>query len=140
MDRLRAEKRVYLDFQKNEAEMERLNRLVISYEYKRHEEKLNRSGADNEARNARLNEFKNTAQAMQSEIDRIEAEKTEVSEKMKQNSSGGSKVRELEKLIKEYSTQAVRLKTKKGLLESSTTDEQKALSLLASQRGEVNTL
>jgi structural maintenance of chromosome 2 len=126
-----------LDFQKNETEMERLNRLVISYEYKRHEERLNRSGADNQARNTTLNDLKNTAENIQGEINKIDEEKNEVSEKMKQNSSGGSKIRELEKQIKDYSTQSVRLRTKKGLLESSTTDEQKALSLLASQRGEV---
>lgn len=137
LDHLRAEKRVYLDFQKNETEMERLNRLVISYEYKKHEERLNKSGADNEARLAKVTELKNTVQVIEGEMEKIEQQKKGISAKMKQNSSNGSQIKELEKKIKEYSTQAVRLSTKKGLLESSTTDEQKALSLLATQRGEV---
>lgn len=128
---------MYLDFQKNETEMERLNRLVIAYEYKKHEERLQRSGADNETRNNQMNELKNNVEVMQNEINKIDEEKKAVSEKMKDGSSGGSKIKELERNIKDLSTQSVRLNTKLGLLESSTTDEQKALSLLATQRGEV---
>lgn len=137
LDHLRAEKRVYLDFQKNEAEMERLNRLVISYEYKKHEEKLNKSGADNDNRHTMINELKAKVHAIESEIQKIEQEKKSVSEKMKKNSASGSKIRDLEAQIKEYSTQLVRLNTKKDLLESSTTDEQRSLSMLATQKGEL---
>ncbi|CAO3620284.1 unnamed protein product [Mucor fragilis] len=136
LDHLRAEKRVYLDFQKNEAEMERLNRLVISYEYKKHEEKLNKSGADNEARFNKISELRANVQAIEEEMQRIESQKKAVSEKMKKNSASSGKIKELEAKIKEYTTQLVRLKTKKDLLESSTTDEQRSLSLLATQKGE----
>ncbi|KAI8643677.1 P-loop containing nucleoside triphosphate hydrolase protein [Parasitella parasitica] len=134
LDHLRAEKRVYLDFQKNEAEMERLNRLVISYEYNKHEEKLSKSGADNDAK---INELKTKVQAAQDDIKKLELQKKSVSEKMKKDSSSGIKIRELEAQIKEHSTQLVRLKTKKDLLESSTTDEQRSLSQLATQKGEL---
>lgn len=137
LDRLRTEKRVYLDFQKNEAEMERLNRLVIAYEYKKHEERLNRSGADNDSRTTKMDELKNNSTTIKNEIKKIDEEKNALSEKMKQNSSGSSNIRELEKKIKDYSTQSVRLNTKKGLLETSIADEQRALSSLSSQRGEV---
>lgn len=137
LDRLRTEKRVYLDFQKNEAEMERLNRLVIAYEYKKHEERLNRSGADNDSRTTKMDELKNNSTTIKNEIKKIDEEKNALSEKMKQNSSGSSNIRELEKKIKDYSTQSVRLNTKKGLLETSIADEQRALASLSSQRGEV---
>ncbi|KAG1124874.1 hypothetical protein G6F42_009222 [Rhizopus arrhizus] len=136
LDHLRSEKRVYLDFQKNEAEMERLNRLVISYEYKKHEEKLNKSGADSEARLNKINELKAHVQAIEEEIQRIDYQKKAVSEKMRKNSASAGKIKDLEAKIKEYTTQLVRLKTKKDLLESSTTDAQRSLSLLATQKGE----
>lgn len=137
LDRLRAEKRVYLDFQKNEAEMERLNRLVVAYEYKKHEDRLNRSGADNDSRATKMEELKNSVNTIKNEIKKIDEEKNALSEKMRQNSTSSNNIRELEKKIKDYSTQSVRLNTKKGLLESSITDEQRALASLASQKGEV---
>ncbi|KAI7903060.1 uncharacterized protein BX663DRAFT_434418 [Cokeromyces recurvatus] len=137
LDRLRAEKRVYLDFQKTEVEMERLNRLVISYEYKKHEDRLNKSGADNDARTHKINELKENAQVLGNEIKLIEEQKMAISAKMKENSESGNKIKSLEKKIKECSTQSVRLNAKKVLLESSTTDEQKTLSLLATQKGEL---
>ncbi|KAI8973317.1 hypothetical protein BDF20DRAFT_824084 [Mycotypha africana] len=136
LDRLRAEKRVYLDFQKTEAEMERLNRLVISYEYKKHDDRLNRTG-DNEARIQQLIDLKKTVKALEDELNNIDTDRKAVSAKMSKNSSHSSKIKELEQRIKEYSTQAVRLNTKKGLLETSTADEQKSLSLLSGQKGEL---
>lgn len=42
LDKLRNEKRTYLDYQKTEAEMERLNRLMVAYEYKRQEVRFSR--------------------------------------------------------------------------------------------------
>lgn len=37
MDQLRQEKRVYLDFQKTESDIERLSRTLIAFEYTRHQ-------------------------------------------------------------------------------------------------------
>lgn len=138
LDRLRAEKRVYLDFQKNEAEMERLDRLVVACEYKKHEDRLNRSGADHDTRLRKMDELKNLSKTTKNEIKKIDEEKNALSEEMKQNSSSSNSIRALENKLKEYSTQSVRLNTKKVLLESSITDEQKTLASLSSQRGEVS--
>lgn len=137
LDHLRAEKRVYLDFQKNELEMERLNRLVISYEYKKHEDKLNKSGADNEARHTKVKELQEAVNVLEAEIKKIDQEKKSVSEKMQKNSANATRIKELERQIKEYSTQSVRLTTKLKLVKSSTTDEQRSLSALTQQKGEV---
>ncbi|RCI07057.1 Structural maintenance of chromosomes protein 2 [Rhizopus stolonifer] len=136
LDRLRAEKRVYLDFQKNEAEMERLNRFVISYEYKKHEERLNKSGADTEARQAKMKELTEAVETIEHELATLLEQKRAMSDKMEKNSSAG--IQQLEQQIKQYATQIVRLNTKRDLLASSTTDEQKSLSLLATQRGELD--
>ncbi|KAI8378675.1 RecF/RecN/SMC [Choanephora cucurbitarum] len=135
LDHLRAEKRIYLDFQKNEAEMERLNRFVISYEYKKHEERLNKSGSDFHNRQAKMNELTQAVQLLEAELKKVAEQKEAISKKM--SSSAGKKTKDLEKHIKDYSTQLVRLKTKKDLLESSAADEQKALSHLASQKEEL---
>lgn len=76
LDQLRTEKRVYLDYQKNESEMERLNRLVVAAEYDRHAKKLNRSNADQDERKARLDELQKMIQERSSQIAAIDEEKT----------------------------------------------------------------
>lgn len=138
LDRLREEKRIYQEFQKNETEMEMLNRLVISYEYKKHDDRLNRSDADNTDRIAKLEEFKTMQKTVKKEIENIsDAEKT-LSNSLKSNSPGGKKIETLEMTIKTYSSKKVQLTTKNKLVESSITDEQQALTTLASQKGGVN--
>ncbi|KAG0872348.1 hypothetical protein G6F16_005241 [Rhizopus arrhizus] len=137
LDHLRTEKRIYLDFQKNESEMERLNRLVISYEYNKHKEKLNRSSTDNDRKIEEIDGLKRTIEHLQSEIDKLDEDMKSVTKKMKHTGSSGSKIKQLEATIKEHLTQSVRLNTKKGLLETSVTEEQKMLSSLATQKGEL---
>lgn len=137
LDQLRLEKRVYLDYQKNESEMERLKRLLISYEYKKHEERLNKSSLDNDRKIEEIDNLKKSIQLLQSEIDKLDEDMQSVTNKMKQSGSSSSRIKQLESSIKDYSTQLVRLNTKKGLLETSVTEEQKAISALAAQRGEL---
>ncbi|ORZ01471.1 RecF/RecN/SMC N terminal domain-domain-containing protein [Syncephalastrum racemosum] len=136
LDQLRAEKRAYLDFQKIESEMERLNRLVIAYEYHRHQRKLNRSSADNDARIARVQELREAVQVLSSELARIEQDKKEALEKAKEHSGTNGTYKQLEKKTNDYATQLIRLKTKRDLQRASTTDEQKSLSSLATNKGE----
>ncbi|KAI8985162.1 hypothetical protein BDB01DRAFT_101356 [Pilobolus umbonatus] len=137
LDQLRVEKRVYLDFQKNESEMERLNKYVISYEYHKHEERLNKTSGDNNKRIAKMNEMQESVKVLEREIGKIEEEKQEMEEKMRNSLANGSRINELEKEIRDHATQLVRFKTKKGLIESSITDEQKTLAKLVIQREEM---
>lgn len=58
-------------------------------------------------------------------------------ERRHRESTNGGTFKELERMVKEYSTQQIRLKTKRDLQETSTADEQKALSTLNASRGEV---
>jgi structural maintenance of chromosome 2 len=83
LDHLRAEKRMFLEFQKNESEMERLNRLLIAHEYSRHYERLNKSGVDTTARTDKINELKASADIIQKEISNIDQEKETITERMK---------------------------------------------------------
>ncbi|KAI9026644.1 hypothetical protein CLU79DRAFT_58207 [Phycomyces nitens] len=117
--------------------MERLNRLLTAYEYNRHDEKLNQSGAENTARQNRVNELKAAIDALKAEMETIEKERRSIAELRKKDSANGGKLREIEKKIKDYSTQLVRLNTKHKLQEASITDEQRAMSNLISSKGEM---
>ncbi|KAI9262024.1 hypothetical protein BY458DRAFT_515616 [Sporodiniella umbellata] len=140
LDRLRTEKRTYLDFQKNESEMERLKRLIIAYEYSKHDSRLLKSNTDNEKKLEEINQLKKSISQTQSEIDRLDEDMSVVTKKMKISDSSGSKIKQLELTIKDYSTQLVRLNTKKSLLKTSIVEEQKAAALLTTQKGELTKL
>jgi chromosome segregation ATPase len=75
LNQLRSEKRVYLDYQKNESEMERLNRLVVAAEYDRHAKKLDRSNADQDNRKARSEELQKLVQERNAQLLAIDDER-----------------------------------------------------------------
>lgn len=75
LNQLRSEKRVYLDYQKNESEMERLNRLVVAAEYDRHAKKLDRSNADQDGRKARSEELQTLVQERNAQLLAIDDER-----------------------------------------------------------------
>ncbi|CDH59686.1 condensin subunit [Lichtheimia corymbifera JMRC:FSU:9682] len=137
LDQLRQEKRVYLDFQKTESDIERLNRTLVAFEYTRHQEKLNKAGEQNNERQSRLNELVDKVKRLQNEMETLEHDKQAAQERIQKDSPNQSRLRELEEATKEYSTRLVRLKTKKDLQEASTLDEQKSLSKLATSKGEL---
>ena len=80
METLRAEKRVYLDFQKTESEMERLNRVMVAYEYNRHEERLNKSGVT--ARQERVNQLTEEKKELENELQAIEEDRNAAASKL----------------------------------------------------------
>ncbi|KAG2180189.1 hypothetical protein INT43_003978 [Umbelopsis isabellina] len=131
LDKLRGEKRTYLDYQKNESEMERLNRLVVAAEYDRHAKKLDRSNADNDERKAKLDELQRLVEERNTEIAAIEDER-HISTVKKQEQSEGGKNSNLEAAVQEAATSLVRLKTQVDLKNASIIDEEKNLSALQS--------
>jgi structural maintenance of chromosome 2 len=136
LDKLRGEKRTYLDYQKNESEMERLNRLVVAAEYDRHAKRLDRSNADNDERKARLDELQRLVEEKNAEITAIEDERHIVTVKKQEQSEGG-KLQSLEAAVQEAATSLVRLKTQVDLKNTSIIDEEKNLSALQTTYKEV---
>ena len=80
LETLRAEKRVYLDFQKTESEMERLNRVMVAYEYNRHEERLNKSGVT--SRQERVNQLTKEKKELENELQAIEEDRNAAASKL----------------------------------------------------------
>ncbi|ORZ21122.1 hypothetical protein BCR42DRAFT_187615 [Absidia repens] len=131
LGQLRAEKQFYLEYQKTELELERLNRLIISYEYHRHQQRLDKSGADNSARQMRLDTLSGKIDTLKLEIAALQRDKQVATDNWRKKSSkDGNAIKELEEIAKDYSTQLVRLKTNHDLQERSTTEEIASLAAL----------
>ncbi|RUS34192.1 RecF/RecN/SMC [Jimgerdemannia flammicorona] len=136
LDQLRAEKRTFLDFQKTESEMERLNRLVIAHDFKKSEDKLSRSGADFEAKKEKISQLKKDVEKLKDEVAHIDGEIRKYTIKKQKEFANGGKFQELENAVKEFSKQLVRVRTQCDLKIASITEEEKNLEGLLANKAE----
>jgi structural maintenance of chromosome 2 len=138
LDHLRAEKQFYLEYQKTESELERLSRLVVSYDYYRHQKRLNRSDADNLAREARLNEWVIKADTLNHEMMVLKEDKQAAADRWKSKSADeGGAINVLEQLVKDYTTQLVQLESDHHGKEESASMEMSTLATLKASNVEV---
>ncbi|KAI8343702.1 hypothetical protein BC941DRAFT_99440 [Chlamydoabsidia padenii] len=112
LDHLRAEKQFYLEYQKTEMELERLSRLVVSYDYYRQQERLNRSDVDNMARETRLNELQAKADTLKQEMAVLKEDKQAATDRWKsQSTEEGGAINVLQQLVKDHTTQLVQMES-----------------------------
>ena len=72
LDKLRTEKRAFLDFQQTQSDLERLTRLVVAHDYIRNKEKLKQSACDLEAKRQRAADLEDAAKRLKGEIANLE--------------------------------------------------------------------
>ncbi|KAI8063508.1 RecF/RecN/SMC [Gongronella butleri] len=136
LDQLRAEKQHYLEFQRTEAEMERLNRLMISYEYYKHEQRLHRP--EDDRRQQRIDELANLIDQLSTEMAALEQDKDAAMDRWRAQNAGGSTIDNLEKQVQDLATQLVSIKTKLDLQKSSLVDEEGTYDSLSMSLNETN--
>ncbi|KAJ1654457.1 Structural maintenance of chromosomes protein 2 [Dispira simplex] len=110
LDKLRSEKRVFLEYQKLEIEVDRLTRVVVAYDYTRNQEKLNQSDQDQELQlerratmETKLETLKCEIQNIHQNIQRIEESKAEI--------TGEGQFHELQQAVDQYAKDLIRSKT-----------------------------
>ncbi|KAG0000925.1 Structural maintenance of chromosomes protein 2 [Entomortierella chlamydospora] len=115
LDKLRGEKRAYLEFQKTQTEIERLSRIVVSYDYSRYEQRFSKSKLDLEAKMALTDRKTAEIQQLQSAISNI-TQHIEIitANRMKEMTQGG-KFQTLDATVKELSKEIVKFKTQRDL-------------------------
>ncbi|KAF3360036.1 hypothetical protein VdG1_01726 [Verticillium dahliae VDG1] len=109
LEKLRTEKRAFLDFQQTQNDMERLTRVVVAHDYVRCQEKLQQSAADLDGKKQRQKDLEQSAVRLKSEISHLEEDV--------QRAQG------LEDLVKKHSNELVRLATVMDLKQSSLNEE-----------------
>ncbi|RKP36135.1 RecF/RecN/SMC N terminal domain-containing protein [Dimargaris cristalligena] len=136
LDRLRGEKRAFLEYQKLEIEVDRLTRLVVAYEYCQHQEHLNQTGQDHEAQverrrllNERLDTLKSEITNLQEDISRIQANK-------RTKMSGGGRFATLQASVDHLSTELARVQTQCDLKAVTRAEEGAQLQSLAANLSE----
>ena len=111
LEKLRGEKRAFLDFQQTQNDLERLTRLVVAHDYVRAGEKLRAAGDEFESKKRKVQELDDNAVRLKNEIGNLEEDMQRVKAVREKELRKGGKFQALENTVKEHSHELVRLAT-----------------------------
>lgn len=123
LDKLRQEKRAFLDFQQTQSDLERLTRLVVAHDYLRYKERLRQSVDDLEAKKQRAVFLEESASRMKGEIEYIQEDIQKVKATREQELRKGGQFQALDEEVKTHSHELVRLTTVLDLKKTSISEE-----------------
>ena len=123
LEKLRTEKRAFLNFQQTQSDLERLTRLVVAHDYLKNKEKLKQSASDLEAKKQRETDLEDSAKRLKNEIAHLEEDIKKVRTAREKELRKGGKFQALEEEVKSHSHEAVRLATVFDLKRASMTEE-----------------
>lgn len=123
LEKLRTEKRAFLDFQQTQSDLERLTRLVVAHDYLKSKEKLKQSASDLEAKKQRATDLEDSAKRLKSEISNLEEDMKKVKAAREKELRKGGKFQALEEEVTTHSHEAVRLTTLFDLKQASMKEE-----------------
>lgn len=124
LEKLRTEKRAFLDFQQTQNDLERLTRVVVAHDYVRYQERLAQSETDLELKRQRQKDLEESATRLKSEISHLEQDVKRVRVERDKELKKGGKAQALEDSVKKYSNELVRLTTVMDLKNSSKAEEE----------------
>lgn len=127
LDKLRNEKRAFLEFQSTQSDLERLTKLVVAYDYVKSKQKMEQSANDLAAKKERAAQLEENAEKLQREIVVLEEDAKKVRAARDKELRKGGKFAELEAAVKTYSEDIVRLDTKVEIANASVKEEQERL-------------
>lgn len=127
LDKLRNEKRAFLEFQSTQSDLERLTKLVVAYDYVKSKQKMEQSAQDLAEKKLRATQLEENAEKLQREIVVLEEDAKKVRAARDKELRKGGKFAELEAAVKTYSEDIVRLDTKVEIASTSVKEEQERL-------------
>ncbi|KAI9761095.1 MAG: hypothetical protein M4579_001247 [Chaenotheca gracillima] len=123
LEKLRTEKRAFLDFQQTQSDLERLTRLVVAHDYVKNKEKLKQSATDLELKRHRAKDLEDSAARLKNEISLLEEDVQRTKAQREKELRKGGKFQALEEEVKSHSHEVVRLSTVLDLKNSSMKEE-----------------
>ena len=124
LDKLRGEKRAFLDFQQTQSDLERLTRVVVAHDYVWSKEKLRQSASDLDAKRQKVSDLEDGAKKLKHEISNLEEDVAKVHDSREKELRKGGRFQALEEQVKTHSHEMVRLTTAMDLKKSSKDEEQ----------------
>ncbi|KAH8804996.1 hypothetical protein F5884DRAFT_822869 [Xylogone sp. PMI_703] len=128
LEKLRMEKRAFLDFQQTQNDLERLTRLVVAHDYLRTKERLHQSATDLEVKKQRMTDLEESAVRLKSEISHLEEDIERVKAQRDKELRKGGRAQALQDEVKKHSNELVRLSTVLDLKNTSMVEEKERKS------------
>ena len=130
LEKLRTEKRAFLDFQQTQNDLERLTRVVVAHDYIKNQEKLQQSANDLDLKKQRAKHLEQSAVRLKNEISHLEDDIKSVKAQREKELRKGGRAQALEEQVKKHSHELIRLTTVMELKRSSIAEEveRKAIS------------
>jgi len=123
LEKLRQEKRAFMDFQQTQNDMERMTKLVVAYDYVKNKERANQAAGDHDAKAQRISSIEESAKKLKHEIAYIQEEVKKVQMQRDKELRKGGKFQALEDEVRKQSHEVVRLNTVIDLKKSSMDEE-----------------
>ena len=124
LEKLRSEKRAFLEFQTTQSDLERMQKLVVAHDYVKNKDKVKNSASDLEAKKQRTIDLEDAAKRMKNEIIHLGEDIKKVKAAREKELRKGGKFQALEEAVKTHSHEVVRLQTQLDLKQTSAQDEQ----------------
>ncbi|KAI5307199.1 Rab GDP dissociation inhibitor alpha [Ascosphaera pollenicola] len=140
LEKLRGEKRAFLDFQQTQNDLERLTRIVVAHDYIRNKERLKQAGAEYESGREKVAHLESDIEKLKSEISYLDEDLKRVQHKREKEMRKGGKYQALEDEVKHYSHESARLETQLDLKNTSLTEEQERRHRIEAQVTEIKEL
>jgi structural maintenance of chromosome 2 len=125
LDKLRGEKRAFLDFQQTQIELERLTKLIVAHDFIMNQRKAESSGKDYEAKKQRLEDLEASEKRLKNEIANLAEDLKRVKAQREKEHRKGGRYQELDDQVKAKAEDKVRLETSIGLMKENLAKEQK---------------
>ena len=124
LEKLRQERRAFLDFQQTQNDLENLTRLVVAHDHVKCQEKLRLSEKDLSANKQRAVDLEANAEKLKNEIAFLQEDMKKVQAARDKELRKGGKFAALEQTVKNHSQEDVRLTTVLDLKNSSIAEEE----------------
>ncbi|KAI1638130.1 RecF/RecN/SMC N terminal domain-containing protein [Biscogniauxia mediterranea] len=124
LEKLRTEKRAFLDFQQTQNDLERLTRVVVAHDYVKYQERLEQSATNLGSKKQRQKDLEESVAKLKSEISHLEEDVKRVKAQRDKELKKGGKAQALEDQVKKQSNELVRLATVMDLKKSSKAEEE----------------
>ncbi|KAA8909436.1 hypothetical protein TRICI_004503 [Trichomonascus ciferrii] len=137
LENLRNEKRTFLEYQETQSGLERMEKLVGSYDYVRYSEKVNEHDEVLQNKRAKLEESEQAVNKTKNEIETLQEEINSLRKKRENQIQKGGKVQGLERALKEVSQEVARINTTLELRQSNIAEEAEKKKELEQQVAEM---
>lgn len=123
LEKLRSEKRAFLDFQQTQSDLERATRLVVAHDYTKNQDKLKQFASELDQKKERCRMLDDSIAKLKSEMSHLEEDMKRITAQRDKELRKGGKFQALEEEVKRHSHEAVRIATVLELKQSSMAEE-----------------